>query len=159
MWNPFTIVHTVHPLVDKLLFLCLIERIARGEKPCTGLGIDTPHCLLLEPLQLCVRERREKACLGSLLPDPERFFSECLLLHSLVARLPGTPQCQGLKAIVVRPNIRLWYTEIMSKDGTTVADTTLAWSMRFVIENHLQFLLGLGFGASFGNKLVYDLRG
>ena len=27
MWNSFTIVHTVHPLVDELLFLCLIERI------------------------------------------------------------------------------------------------------------------------------------
>ena len=46
----------------------------------------------------------------------------------------------------------------MGKDGSTVADAALDWSMRFVIENELQLLLGLGFGASFGNKLVYDLR-
>src|SRR5262245_62195647 len=37
MRYPFTIVGTVHPLMDELLFLCLVERITRGEKPCTGL--------------------------------------------------------------------------------------------------------------------------
>src|SRR5215831_15890876 len=135
MWNPFTIGHTVYPLVDKLLFLCLIKRIARSEKPCIGLGIDAPLCLLLQPLQLRVNERREKAYLGSLLPDTERFFSERLLLHSLVAFLSGTPECQGLEVIVVRPNIRLWCTEIMRQDGATVADVALGWSMRFVVEN------------------------
>src|SRR5215467_10317437 len=138
IWDPFTIGHTVHPLVDKLLFLCLIERIARGEKAGTGLGIDTLLCLLFQPLQLCIGERREKACLGSFLPNMERFFSERFLLHSLVAFLPGTPECQGLKAIVVRPNIRLWCTEIMGQNGATVADMALDWSMRFVIENNLQ---------------------
>src|SRR6266516_5943474 len=58
MWNPFTIVHSIHPLVDELLFLRLIERIARSEKPCTGLGIDTSLGFLLQPLPLCVSERR-----------------------------------------------------------------------------------------------------
>src|SRR5438128_12446692 len=107
MWHPFTIVHPIHPLMDELLFLCLIERIARSEKLCTGLAIDTSLGLLLQPLPLCVSECREKTCLGSFLPDPERFFGERLLLHSLVAFLPGAPEWQGLKAIVVRPNIRL----------------------------------------------------
>src|SRR5215216_2277039 len=90
--NPFTIVHTVHPLVNKLLFLGLIKRITRGEKPCTGLGIDTPFRLLLQPVQLCVSERREKARLRSVLPGPERFFHQRFLLQSAVAVLPGTPE-------------------------------------------------------------------
>jgi hypothetical protein len=107
MWyvDPFTIIHTVHPLVDELLFLCLIERIARSEQPWTGLGIDTPLCLLLQPLQLCISERREKACLGRFLPNTEGFFRECLLLHSLVAqgagRLMGTPMSRGLAPRIV----------------------------------------------------------
>jgi hypothetical protein len=93
MWNPFTIGHTVYPLVDELFFLCLIERIARSEKPGTRLGIDAPLGFLLQPLHLCVSERREKAYLGRLLPDTERLFSERLLLHSLIAFLPSTPEC------------------------------------------------------------------
>jgi IMP dehydrogenase len=90
--NLFTIVHTVHPLVNKLLFLGLIKWIARGEKPCTGLGIDTPLRLLFQPVQLCVSERREKVRLRSLLPGTERFFHQRFLLQSSVAVLPGTPE-------------------------------------------------------------------
>src|SRR5688500_11557656 len=92
MGDPFTVVHTVHPLVNKLLFLGLIERIARGQEPCTGLGIDTPFRLLLQPVQLCVSECREKTCLRGVLPGTERFFHQHFLLHSTVTVLPGTPE-------------------------------------------------------------------
>jgi hypothetical protein len=71
------------------------------------LGIDTPFRLLLQPVQLCVREGREKARLRSVLPGTERFFQQRFLLQSAIAVLPGTPERQGLEAIIVRPNICL----------------------------------------------------
>ena len=54
MRDTFAIVNTIHPLVNKLLFLCLVQGIARGEKPGTRLGIDTLFGLLFEPLELCL---------------------------------------------------------------------------------------------------------
>ena len=65
MRDTFTVVHTIHPGMQEVFFFGLVERIARGQKAGVGAGIDPTFCLLLEPLQLGVGERGEKARLGS----------------------------------------------------------------------------------------------
>src|SRR5262249_10262627 len=95
---------------------------------------------------------------GSVLPGTECFFRQRLLFQSSVAVLPGTPERQGLEAIVVWPNIGLRGAQIIGEYRPSIPYMALDGSMSLIIKNNLQLILRLCFRPRFRHKLVDDFR-